>query len=420
MLKILIELTEFKWSMKQSRWCFQLLNTIYRIDKRLFLLALLTFFQVTSMVMMRQLTPLYLESTGATPGIIGLAASLFAFLPLLISLPGGVFMDVLGYRLVLLLGSSCTIAAAVTLITLPAVNIVMLTQIIAGLGHLLIILSGQAYLSRISSDAERSRNMAIFFTGPTSGFLVGPPVAGFLQDIGGFSMGYWGVILVSLLVLIMVFQIQELPSLQDRSKTITQLFQEQFSGIGDSISRLVQSSEARLSMSISTIALFVLTLRTSFLLVHLQHLGLSAFHIGLIVATIPITALMIRPFLGRLVDWVGTHRLLTIAFLTGGAGILVMAFTQNLIALFLTAFLFGITPTFSQPVSLIFMAEAAEEDKQGMAMGLRQTANRLGLLSGPLMFGVIAGQFGTQGCLIVAAIVFFATAGVLYRSRGVA
>ena len=170
--------------------------------------------------------------------------------------------------------------------------------------------------------------MAIFFTATTSGFLIGPTIAGFLQDIGGFGIGYWGVIVVACLVLIMVVQIEELSSLQDPLKTITQRFGGPFSGIGDSITRLVQSFEARLSMGVSMIALFVLTLRTSFLLVHLQYLGLSAFHIGLIIATVPITSLLPRPFLGRSVNRVGSHRLLMIAFFTGGTSILSMAFSK--------------------------------------------------------------------------------------------
>ena len=66
------------------------------------------------------------------------------------------------------------------------------------------------------------------------------------------------------------------------------------------------------------------------------------------------------------------------------------------------------------------MSEVAEADKQGMTMGLRQTTHRLGLLLGPLMFGLIASQFKARAIISRQGLFVFRTAAVRYRTRGAA
>ncbi|MFO8060264.1 MAG: MFS transporter, partial [Bacillota bacterium] len=72
----------------------------------------------------RPFIPLYAGELGATPVVLGLVVSMYAFLPIFIALPAGKFVDRFGPRPVMLGGASSMIVGSV--FYLAAGNLVVL------------------------------------------------------------------------------------------------------------------------------------------------------------------------------------------------------------------------------------------------------------------------------------------------------
>ena len=365
---------------------------------------------VTAMVMMRQLLPLYLESTGSSAGIIGIVASLFSFMPLLVALPGGTITDSIGYRIVMVSGSAALAVTAVLLATLPTVVPVMASQLLAGLGHILVLLAAQAYVANLGSGLERARNFAIFFSGPPIGFLVGPPLAGFLRDTYGFGIAFLVGAAISTVVALWCLRVQEINVAESRQQSLVALLREELPHTLQRSGHLLKNPAIRLPMVVSVSLLMVMTLRTSFLLIHLENSGLSALRIGIVVAAVSAVSLVLRPFMSNLVGRFGQLTVLTGAFLLGAAGLGILATTETFGTLIVGATLFGVAPAYVLPVSLAILTANAPDDIQGMAIGLRQTGNPVGLMVGPLLFGVVTSYLGAAPAIALGGLILLGMA----------
>ncbi len=386
------------------------LRSFATTNQRVLTLTGIAVLHVTAMVMMRQLLPLYLESTGSSAGIIGIVTSLFSFMPLLVALPGGTITDFVGYRIVMVSGSAALAATALLLSTLPTTLPVMISQLLAGLGHILVLLAAQAYVANLGGGRERARNFAIFFSGPPIGFLVGPPLAGFLRDTYGFGTAFLVGGAISTVVALWCLRVQEIGVTDRGQQSLLALLREELPHTLRRSGSLLKSPAIRLSMIVSVSLLMVMTLRTSFLLIHLEDLGLSALHIGIVVAAVSAVSLVLRPFMSNLIGRFGQLTVLTGAFSIGAAGLGILATAETFGTLILGATLFGVAPAYVLPVSLAILTANAPDDIQGMAIGLRQTGNPVGLMVGPLLFGVVTSYLGAGLAIALGGIILLGMA----------
>ncbi|MFO7942350.1 MAG: MFS transporter [Bacillota bacterium] len=392
------------------------LREFFDSHRRLLGITAIISIHVTAMMLMRQLVPLYLESLGASSGTVGIVTALFSFLPLLLALPGGMATDSLGYRLIMVVGGVCLGIANLVLATSPGLVLTTATQLLAGFGHILVLVSCQAYVASMSTDEDRARNLAIFFTGPPVGFLLGPPLGGMLKDIWGFPMAFAVGAVLAGVVSVSSIGVRELKKPESGLRGLAGILKNRLPGTLRQSVRLLRNPIFQVSILVSMSVLLVLTLRTSFLPIHLEGLGHSAFEAGIIIATISAVSLVLRPFMGTILAKVGEKLLLSTAFLVGAVGLVLMSSVEGFWISILAAALFGVTPAFVMPVSMSLMSRNAPEGSQGMVMGLRQTGNPLGLITGPLLFGAISGYWNTAASVLVAG-AFFAVVAVLLILR---
>ncbi len=390
------------------------------IRKRLIMVACISGLQVLAMMIMRQNAPLYLESIGASEMAVGAVVAAFAALPLLIALPSGVVMDRIGYRSAIMLGSGSMVVASLALVFLPPTPVVMVTQLVAGFSNILVILATQAYVSNMDDPSNRTHNFAMWSISFGVGLLLGPPVAGMLQDAWGFAVAFLGAGLVSGVVTLISSGLAEVaPGGPEtvRAADLYRAVRREVPQIAEFSGSLLRKPVVQLSIGVSMCVLFVITLRTSFYLVHLERLGFTATSIGILVATQEAFALVFRPFLASMIRHMGAVPLMVGSLLAGGVGMGAVTFLETFPALLVAAMLAGLTPAFTQPISMILMSVSAPDDQQGTAMGLRQMGNQAPLFLGPLFFGAVSTLLGMRSVFVVAAGVLVVGAAALYMAR---
>ena len=141
---------------------------------------------VLGLTIILPLLPFYAEKFGASPAVVGLLVSTYAFCQLIAGPILGRMSDHAGRRPLLLVSQIGTFIGFLILAYANALWIVFLSRIIDGLtaGNLSL---AQAYISDVTEPKDRAKSFAIIGIAFGMGFLIGPGISGYLAQ---FSYQY--------------------------------------------------------------------------------------------------------------------------------------------------------------------------------------------------------------------------------------
>jgi DHA1 family tetracycline resistance protein-like MFS transporter len=141
---------------------------------------------VLGLTIILPLLPFYAEKFGASPAVVGLLVSTYAFCQLIAGPILGRMSDHAGRRPLLLISQLGTFIGFLILAYANALWIVFLSRIIDGLtaGNLSL---AQAYISDVTEPKDRAKSFAIIGIAFGMGFLIGPGISGYLAQ---FSYQY--------------------------------------------------------------------------------------------------------------------------------------------------------------------------------------------------------------------------------------
>lgn len=127
---------------------------------------------------------------------------------------------------------------------------------------------------------------------------------------------------------------------------------------------------------------------------------------GLIISLFTLTAMLSRPFSGKLADRLGRKPVI----IFGGVVCLVCSlfypWLTSLFGFFLLRFFHGFSTGFSPTGVAAYVSDVIPADRRGEAMGFIGTAGAVGMASGPAIGGAVANQFGLDGMFYLSS--FFA------------
>ncbi|MFO8060952.1 MAG: MFS transporter [Bacillota bacterium] len=388
-----------------------------RTRSKLLFICVVSFTQFTAETMMRQIIPLQAESIGAPPGLIGLIVSSYSILPLILAIPSGEIIDRVGFRV--MIAASCVAMAisSAILVLAPTVGGLVMAQVVAGVANVIVILSAQAYVAGISSASDRTRNFSIYSLAMAGGFLLGPPLGGMIADLGGYVLAFGAGGILSVAAALLVIPLP--PSGNDESRSSTAAFPAPARGARQMLQqswRLLGRREVQLSLYVSLLGLFGLSMRNSFYPVYLNQVGHTTSRIGLLIALQSAVSFLVRPFMGSILKR-GFFLPVSCAMIAGALGIGLTPQFTGFASLAIVSALYGLTTAVSQPVSMILMASGSDLQHQGLAMGLRQTANQGALLAGPLLLGLLTARLGIAHSFFFVAALWGAGAASLLLLR---
>lgn len=138
---------------------------------------------VLGLTIILPLLPFYAEKFGASPAVVGLLVSTYAFCQLIAGPILGRMSDHAGRRPLLLISQLGTFIGFLILAYANALWIVFLSRIIDGLtaGNLSL---AQAYISDVTEPQDRAKSFAIIGIAFGMGFLIGPGISGYLSQFG--------------------------------------------------------------------------------------------------------------------------------------------------------------------------------------------------------------------------------------------
>jgi DHA1 family multidrug resistance protein-like MFS transporter len=124
----------------------------------------------------------------------------------------------------------------------------------------------------------------------------------------------------------------------------------------------------------------------------IESLGASGSELGLLMATFALMQLIFSPVWGSLSDRIGRKPVLTIGVFGFGITMVLFGLSTQLWMLFAARALSGILSSATLPTSMAYIGDSTSEEERGGGMGVIGAAMGLGMVLGPGLGGLLAGQ----------------------------
>ena len=124
---------------------------------------------------------------------------------------------------------------------------------------------------------------------------------------------------------------------------------------------------------------------------------------GLIISLFTITALVSRPFSGKLADTVGRVPVMMVGSLVCFVCSLMYPLFTSLMGFLLLRLLHGFSTGFKPTGQAAYLSDVIPAERRGEAMGLLGTASSIGMAGGPAVGGIISNHFGLEAMFYCSA-----------------
>lgn len=262
-----------------------------------------------------------------------------------------------------------------------------------------------AAVALVSSTTPKSRMgfaMGIVQSGSVAGTILGPLLGGLLADnIGYRPIFYITGALILVASLLALFLVKENFDREEASHA------KQVSVIAG-FRELNKTPQLLVLFSITFLLQFAMLSPMSILPLYVEKLhGLgqnAALWAGFTVAVTGISNMITSPFLGKLSDKLGAHRILTICLIGAACSLIPQAFVQSVWQLLLVRLVMGVFMGGLLPSVNALIRHYTPEGMESRAFGFNASTLALGNMLGSLIGGFAAVYIGIEGIFIVSGI----------------
>jgi MFS family permease len=364
--------------------------------------------QASIYVMRPMITYRALEN-GASGYEIGLIASIYALLPLLIAVPMGRWVGKFGELPLLIIGCFSFIILGVAFAFLNNFIAIAAATALAGVAHLSNVAASQAMVANRSAMNLQDQNFGYFSFATSLGHSVGPALGGVIAGSAGVlprssTSAFIFAALLALLSLVPFFlfkSIKEVRSQQERDAAGAIKARDVLSRPG--IKPAIWTS---LSVAAANDVLVVILPLVG------TEKGISPVVIGAILSIRSAAAMISRFLLGRLTMSYGSARTMNYSIFLSALFLFASIYANSSIALCLAMAIVGFLLGIGQPLTMSIVSKKTPSQERAMAISIRLFGNRIGQFLVPLAAGALAAPFGASSVFIGLG-VLVASAGVV-------
>jgi MFS family permease len=339
---------------------------------------------------------------------LGAISAAFAILPVFVALKVGRFID-RGYDAhSAWMGAVLVLCASICLWLWPtsAWHLFVFT-VLLGTGHMFLMASQQMLTLRGASRAGREAAFGYFMVAISIGQGLGPLIVGWIGR--GTTVAPTNELFAIGVVaagLCLAFALLLRPRPQAKLRP-------------DDIPLMPVMTLLRVPGLLPVLVASVVTVTASdLLIIYLPLLGaerhIDAGHIGFLLLTKSVAALIARAFYARMIYAFGRGPL-TLGSALVAAGAFVLLAVPSLPVMYVAAVAIGLGLGIASTLTLSGVAEYSPPQARGTAMSLRITGNRLGLVLMPFAAGLVAAGAGVLAIFMLSALTLAASAIAVQR-----
>ncbi|HME10320.1 MAG TPA: MFS transporter [Bryobacteraceae bacterium] len=365
---------------------------------------------VLGLTIILPLLPFYAEHFGASPAVVGLLVSTYAFFQLLSGPILGRISDRIGRRPLLLVSQAGTFFGFLLLAASSQLWMVFLSRIIDGAtaGNLSL---AQAYIADVTRPEERAKSFALIGIAFGMGFLVGPGISGYLSQ---FGYQYPILMAAGLSLTSIAGTYFLLPSSapghtsgngEGEAKRFTVLDWRNY------MRYFRMPAVAQLLWQFWAFAFTFSTFVAGFALFAERRFTWNGHpfgpkEVGYVFAYVGFLGIILQGgLIGRLVKRFGEARLIQAGFLTAAVGLAALAFTHTVSVLLVTGALAATGTGVLRPAITSLLTQRTPRAEQGTVLGLTQSLNSLSQIVAPFIAGLLIDHQWLAAWALLAAVI---------------
>ncbi|KJS88385.1 MAG: hypothetical protein JM58_01045 [Peptococcaceae bacterium BICA1-8] len=370
----------------------------------LFLFAAFSIFIPISAV--RPTTVLFAQSLDASFLQIGFINASYALLPFLFAIYTGRFVDKVGEKLPLVLGTTGLFIAVLLPFFKPTLFMLFISPLILGGSQLLAIVAMQNGVASSVTVNKRDQMIATYTLIASAAQMIGPVIGGYLITHAGFRSTYLFIALFALIPILVSFLIKTSFIKKEQNERPANL----------NVKELLSMPGLKRIIFVSMLNLAAVDIFLSYYPLYTTSIGFDPSQTGILISIQAMSAIIVRFCIPMLVQYLGRVRVISIFLLIGGAAFAIIplfnAFIANACVVALLGFGLGIT----QPLTTILAYNSAPIGRTGEVLGIRMAGNRLSQIILPLILGGISSFTGLGAVFVLQS--FLLGAGALL-ARGI-
>ena len=364
--------------------------------------------QASIYVMRPMITYRALEN-GASGFQIGLIASIYALVPLVVAVQMGRWVGRIGEVPLLFAGCLSFIILGVSFAFLNNIIAIAAATALTGVAHLSNVAASQAMVASRSPHQLQDQNFGYFSFATSMGHTFGPMLGGIIAGSSGVlpqssTSAFIFAAILAFLATVPFFlfkNIKGVRSQEEREAAGAIKAREVIKRPG--IKPAIWTSLA--VASTNDVLVVILPLVGT-------QLGINPVVIGAILSIRSAAAMISRFSLGRLTSTFGSARVMNFSMFISAIFLFVSAFATTEITLGVVMAIVGFLLGIGQPLTMSIVSKKSPIEERAMAISIRLFGNRLGQFLVPLGAGALAAPFG-GGAVFVGLSVLIASAGVV-------
>jgi MFS family permease len=339
---------------------------------------------------------------------VALANSIFGVARLILDLPIGVLMDRIDQKWLRFSGAAILSLGSVMCALATTFPLLLSGRLLNGAGAAIIQVTNLVWISRLSTDERRGRDLGIYQAILQAGASLSPLAGGVLADQFGWRASFWFAAGVALLGF--------LPMLVGPQEWIGKV------KAGDKPKKRAEKSadaartgggSMRLALIVANVVTFVLFFsvggfqNTVVPLFGSEIIHLDAGAIGLALGVSTLVRFVMSLVGGELSDRFGRRAVLIPGLLVIGVGTLLFNLATDGPTFWLALLVLSVG-RFGNNVPATVLADNAPPHRWGLLMGINRTVGDLGLILGPVAMGLMLENGGYSFATIVSAVFVWA------------
>ena len=364
--------------------------------------------QASIYVMRPMITYRALEN-GASGFQIGLIASIYALVPLVVAVQMGRWVGRIGEVPLLFAGCLSFIILGVSFAFLNNIIAIAAATALTGVAHLSNVAASQAMVASRSPHQLQDQNFGYFSFATSMGHTFGPMLGGIIAGSSGVlpqssTSAFIFAAILAFLATVPFFlfkNIKGVRSQEEREAAGAIKAREVIKRPG--IKPAIWTSLA--VASTNDVLVVILPLVGT-------QLGINPVVIGAILSIRSAAAMISRFSLGRLTSTFGSARVMNVSMFISAIFLFVSAFATTEVTLGVVMAIVGFLLGIGQPLTMSIVSKKSPIEERAMAISIRLFGNRLGQFLVPLGAGALAAPFG-GGAVFVGLSVLIASAGLV-------
>jgi MFS family permease len=368
--------------------------------------------QASIYVMRPMITYRALEN-GATGYQIGLIASIYALVPLVIAVQMGRWVGRIGEVPLLFAGCISFIALGIAFAFLNNIIAIAAATALAGIAHLSNVAASQAMVASRSPHELQDQNFGYFSFSTSMGHTFGPMLGGIIAGSSGVlprssTSAFVFASILALLAIVPFFLfkgLNEVRSQEERDAAGSIKARDVIKRPG--IKPAIWTSLA--VASTNDVLVVILPLVGT-------ELGISPVVIGAILSIRSAAAMISRFSLGRLTKRFGSATVMNFSIFVSAIFLFGSAYASTAFTLGIVMAVVGFLLGIGQPLTMSIVSKKTPIEERAMAISIRLFGNRLGQFLVPIGAGALAAPFG-GGAVFVGLAGLIASAGVVSLAK---